>query len=345
MTNRGGMQSLTREAVREFAGAYKAIRDDVGLTDCGDWVKLKVSGYEARDFLDRVLTGNLQQLGEHEILHTMALDAAGKFLCDVMVLGGFEDFILLCPDAQAEKIQAALNAGEGEEFEIADQTQDYCLIRADGPNCADLPMAILGGAVSGLRIMAFAEAELEGFTITVGRVGTTGEYGFFFLAEAKCKEELLSAIRAEAPQAPDCPAILHDLLQLETRGFSAARDLPNGEHPLEAGLHWMVDFHKPEFAGRDGFFETADKIIKQMVCIRLHDEPDVPGTGAEIQDENGNCLGYVARAGWSPELETAICLGYLQKDWAAVGLGVIIDDHPGQVVSAPFFITKSNSAR
>ena len=345
MTKQGEMQSLTREAVSEFANEYNAIRNDVGLTDCNSWTKLKISGYDARDFLDGILTGNLQQLGENEILHTMALDGDGVFLCDIMVFGGFEDFILLCPEAQADNIQAALSTGEGTEFEIADLTQDYCLIRADGPNSADLPMAILGGAVSGLRIMAFAEAELEGFTITVGRVGTTGEYGFFFLAEAKCQGELLAAIRAEAPQAPDCPAILHDLLQLETRGFSAARDLPNGEHPLEAGLHWMGDFHKPEFTGRDGFFAAAGEVTNQLVCIRLHEGTDVPETGAAILDDNGNGLGYVAQAGWSPELETAICLGYLQRDWAAVGLPVVINGHPGQVVSAPFFVTKSNSAR
>ena len=150
---------LTRENLQPLLAQYKAIREDIGLTDCSDWCKIKVSGYDARDFLDRILTGNLQQLAENEILHTMALNGKGSFLTDLMVLGGFEDFILLAPAEQAESLTSCLQPADDEEVEISNPTDDMCLIRIDGPNSADLPMAVLGGAVSGLRIMAFAEAE------------------------------------------------------------------------------------------------------------------------------------------------------------------------------------------
>ena len=337
---------LNRQKLQPLLTQYQAIRENVGLTDCSDWCKIKISGYDAREFLDRVLTGNLQQLAENEILHTMALDTEGNFLTDLLVLGGFEDFVLLVPAAQADALTGCLKPTNDEEVEITDQSSDLCLIRIDGPNTADLPMAILGGAVSGLRIMAFAEAELNDQEITVARIGLAGEYGYLFLAPVGLKADLQDAIRKEAPDASDCEAILHDLLQLETRGFNAATDRPQNEHPLEAGLHWMVDFHKPEFTGRDGFFAAADDCDKQMVCLALESGSDAPNILAEIvTDGSEESIGYVAHAAWSPTLEAGICLAYLNKDWAAVGLTVKIGDISGTIVSAPFFTTRSNSAR
>lgn len=351
MTNATDVQILTRDAVTALAADYQAIRNDVGITDCDDWVKIKVGGYDARDFLDRVLTGNLQQLGENEILHTMALDESGHFLCDILVLGGFEDFVLLTTAAQAAALNTALSARGDDEVEVVDRTAAQCLLRIDGPATADLPMAILGGAVSGLRIMAFAEGELDGHAVTVGRIGIAGEFGFFFMADAACKEALLSAIRAEVPTAHQCKPDIHALLQLETRSFNAAVDRPHGEHPFEAGLHWMVDFHKPEFVGREGLFAGAEQDgLKQMVCVRLDTTAETPARLGEVEAEGQDAaIGYVANAAWSPTLETGICLAYLDKDWAAVGLPVQVRTEsgmaPGQVVSAPFFVTRSNAAR
>ena len=301
MTNRGGMQSLTREAVREFAGAYKAIRDDVGLTDCGDWVKLKVSGYEARDFLDRVLTGNLQQLGENEILHTMALDAAGKFLCDVMVLGGFEDFILLCPDAQAEKIQAALNAGEGEEFEIADQTQDYCLIRADGPNCADLPMAILGGAVSGLRIMAFAEAELEGFTITAVSAPPASMV-FSFWPRLNARKSFSPPFGQKRPRHRTVPRSCTTCCNLKHG------DLAPPETSRTESIHWKPDcigwwiFTSRSLPGATAFLRQRTKSSNRWSASGCMTNPMCRGRGRKFRTKTAIVLvmwpGPVGRRNW-----------------------------------------------
>ncbi|RED44183.1 glycine cleavage T C-terminal barrel domain-containing protein [Aestuariispira insulae] len=345
MTMQNANTPLSFETVQEMSAAYDAVRSRIGLTDISDWAKLKVTGYDAREFLDRVLTGNMQQLGENEILHTMALDADGNFLTDIQVLGGFEDFILLTPADRADALAAAIKPDADEEVEVVDLGRDYCLIRVDGPESADLPMAILGGAVAGMRIMAFAEADLGDATVTVGRIGTTGEYGYFFLTDASSRDTLLAAIRAEAPDVVDCTADLHRLLQLETRGFNASADRPGGEHPLEAGLHWMVDFQKPEFVGKDGFFARAKEAPHHMVCIALDETRVVPETKTQILDGDGNDVGYVANAAWSPTLETSICLAYLKRDMAAVGLPVSIAGQSGRVVSAPFFITKSNSAR
>ena len=151
----------------------------------------------------------------------------------------------------------------------------------------------------------------------------------------------------------DCGASVHSLLELETRSFNSDLDMPQGEHPLEAGCHWMVDFRKPGFTGSDAFHTYRESGLKQrMVCLRLDDAGDVAPTllGGVHVDGESEPVGYIANSGWSPTLGTGIALAYLRTEFAVVGLPVTVDTTDGArpattAVSSPFLISRSNAPR
>lgn len=340
---------FSREAVDGVRSQYDAVREDVGITDVSGWTKLRVLGDAARDVLDVALTGPILNMTENGIVHTMALDDAGRFVADVLVLGGFEDFTLLARPPLGGALKEAVAKAVGDDAEVADVTESLDLVRIDGPGTAELPRMVLGSAVAGMRIMTFAETEFDGRPLTVGRLGMTGEFGFFFLGDPEAVGAAVAAIREAAPEAVDCAPELHNLLEMETRTFNSRIDLPKAESPLEAGLHWMVDFRKPEFVGRESLLAlNEDGLARRMICLRLDGGDAVPDRLAPVTlPDGGGDVGYIANAGFSPSAGTGIALAYVETALAAVGVPLQVATAAGpvsaRIVSAPFFTTRSNA--
>jgi len=343
---------LSSDDAASVEADYNAIRTAVGMTEDLGWGVLRITGDGARDLLDRALTGDVMTMMENVMISTLALTENGDFIADPLVMAGFEDFTLLCRPGLMDGLRAALDAvvADVDECELEDITDRTAQIRIDGPEAAELPRTILGGAVSGMRIMTFAETEFDGGPITVGRIGTTAEFGFFFLGEEAPIAALKQEILTTEPRTKMCGARVHNLLELETRSFNSAMDMPQQEHPLEAGCHWMFDFRKPDFVGADAVRDMMEEGLgKRMVCLRLDGEVSCAPSleGRVLRSDREEDVGYIANAAWSPTLKTGIALAYLNADFAVVGLPVLVEtptgNLPGRTVSAPFLISRSNA--
>jgi aminomethyltransferase len=336
-------------AVTTPEAEYRAVRGHVGIADASELTRIRVTGEKARDVLDGLLAGNVQGLPEQAVRTTLALHEDGRILSDVTVHAFFDDYLLTAGagarDPLLERLEAAAPDGVG----VEDWSASHGMVRIDGPDAADVPRALIGLEAAGLRLMSFAECRLDGVPVMVTRVGSTGEFGYQLMAERDALPGILDRLRRLVPDARLCGREAYDLLHLEMRSFNLRRDVPHGEPPLAAGLHWMVDFRKPAFVGRDALLEAKARVgERRMVCVRLEPGGPVPEPDAPVRLE-GRPVGYVAHAAWSFGLETAIGLAYLDAPVAVVGLPVTVDTSggpaPGSTVSAPFVRTRSNTAR
>lgn len=328
---------------------YRAVREKLGIGDFSDLGKIRVAGEEARALLDRLLTGNIRNMPENAIRHTMMLDESGKFVTDVTVYAGFDDYLLLVDRSHVAAFLTALRQAGQDDVTVEQRTDEDGVLRIDGPDCADIPRQLIGLDGAGLRIMSFITAEFEGHPLTIGRIGSVGEYGYQFIAPRAGLPGLLNRLRVLTKDGTLCGRSVYDVLQLEMRSFNARRDMPRGESPLEAGLHWMIDFRKEEFVGRAGLMASKEAgLRRRQICFCVGEGGALPATGASVHLA-GQLVGYVAHAAWSWTLARAIGLAYLDTAVAAVGLPIDISTDDGMVqaesVSAPFVRTRSNTMR
>lgn len=323
---------------------YAAIRKGVGISDLSDLGKLRVKGAGAQQLLDAVVAGNMDRLLENSIRWTAILDDRGRVVADVQVYNDFGEYLVTCARPRLEQVRAALEERASGDAAVEDASADLAAVAVEGPKAQAVPPAVAGMDVSGLGLLRFTRCEVQGAQVLLGRVGFTGEFGYVFFVAPDVAGPLVDRIREVAPGAALCGRAVQDLLRLEVRAFHHPRHVLRDETALEAGLHWMIDFRKPDFRGREAVLrEKAAGLARRLVAFAA--EGDAPlDRGAPVADGD-QAVGYVADSARSPALGRTIGLAYLDAAYAWVGLQLqLAGGRPLETVSAPFLLTESTLA-
>ncbi len=323
---------------------YSAIRNHIGITDRSDEAKFKLVGDGAADMLGEVLTGNIINLPENALRHTLLLDDAGAIIADVYVYNNFDYFLVRCSGHCRSLVRQQLQQHIGSGVEMEDITDQLAVLCLDGPYAWQIPVTLTGAAAAGLPVMHFMEARIADIDTTLVRAGRAGEYGYECVVPAETAEDALKHILGADPDALLCGRSVFDLLQRETRAFNLQCDIPNGESPLQAGLHWAIDFRKDSFIGKNAVMREIESGLSQkMVGLKMTSD-GIPATAGKVYADSDE-VGYIAAAGYSPTLQTGIALAYLKKEYAWAGIDFEADTDRGigkaATVSTPFFVMKS----
>lgn len=324
---------------------YQAIRHGVALSDISDTGKFVVSGDGAAELLDELVAGDVTRLLEGGIRWTAILDDDGRVAADVQIYNDYDRYFVTCAGALRGRVLEALAGQAGDEVKVEDHTTALAALAVEGPLAQDVPAAVGGIDASGIPLLRFTRCAVDGREVRVARIGFTGEFGFIFFADQAAASSLVARIREVEPKAVLCGRAVQAVTRLEVRAFDLARDVPGGQTALEAGLHWMIDFRKPRFRGRDAVLaEKARGPARRLIAFVLPDAGPIQ-PGAVIRD-GSQPVGVVANSAWSPALEQAIGLGYLDAAYGWVGLDLVVDGAGGAeritTVSSPILLTESN---
>lgn len=343
---RGGWQVPVAVGGRE--GEYLAIRRGVGISDLSDLGKLRVRGPGAAALLDRVVAGNVDRLVENGIRWTVILREDGRVLADVQVYNDFGEYLVTCAGTRRAEVEAALRAHAGADAQVDDLTAELAVVAVEGPRARDVPAAIAGMDASGLPLLRFTRCTVHGEELLVSRIGFTGEFGYLFFLRPALAPALVERIRQVVPAAELCGRDVQDVHRLEVRAFHQDRDLVHGETALEAGLHWMIDFRKPAFAGAEAVRAEKERGLARRLVAFEADGHAAPERGDALH-EGASPAGYVAHAAWSPALGRVVGLAYLDEPYAWVGVELEVRTRGGarvaaRTVSAPVLVTESTRA-
>jgi aminomethyltransferase len=322
-----------------------AIRGNVGIWDHSDMGKIRIKGDAARDVLDRTVSGDIEGLPENAIRYTPVLDDNGRIVSDVQVYNNFDEYLVTCPASRKDRVLEAVTSRNVDGAEIEDVSDRYAAICIEGPKAWKIPGALAGLDIRSLRLLTFTECEIAGVKSRLARIGYCGEYGYMLLVPAEAAVEALDLLRKHDPEAVLCGRDVQDTLRLEVRSFNLDKDVPNGESPLEAGLHWMIHFRKADFPGRETLVAEKDAGIKRKLVAFEFVEPET-GTGLGAVRDGENAVGQVVNFERSARCGRTIGLAYLDEayGWPGVNLEVDADDTAALIrtVSAPFVLTESN---
>jgi len=291
---------------------HRAVRTDAGAFDVSHMGEVVVEGPRARDFLQGVLSNDVERLEPGLAQYTLLTNERGGIVDDLIVYElAPERYLLIVNAANREPDVAWLRDREVEGAEVRDVSDDYGLIAVQGPRSLErlgLPEA---------PAFTFADGELGGVACVVNRTGYTGEVGVELLVEAADAARLWDEVLARGV-AP-CGLGARDTLRLEVCYPLHGNDISPDTDAISAGLGWVCALDT-DFSGADELRRIKEAGPEHRLAAFVMEEPAIPRQGMPIVEG-----GEVTSGSHSPMLERGIGLGYVPSGLAQPETDLTID--------------------
>lgn len=323
---------------------HKAVRTNIGMFDVSHMGELFIEGREAEDFVNYIITNNVDKLEAGDILYSPMCNEQGGIIDDLLVYRISENTFMLV--VNASNIDKDFNwiVKQSSNFDVivSNKSDDYCLISFQGPKVQEqLQKYIKEIDLEKVNYFSFTEIELEGENVIISRTGYTGEDGFEIYLSPQIVVNVwdnLMNLTMEVDGKP-CGLGSRDTLRFEAKLLLYGNDIDENTTPLEANLKWTVDFNK-DFIGKEALIKQLEEGIKRkLVGIEIFDKMPVRH-GNEIYNDVEK-IGFVTSGLKSPTLNRNLALGYVSFPFSSIGSKFKIINRnkelPAEVVKTPFY--------
>jgi aminomethyltransferase len=291
---------------------HLAVRADSGAFDVSHMGELVVEGPAARDFLQAVLSNDLDRIGPGQAQYTLLTNELGGIVDDLIVYElGPARFLLIVNAANRERDFEWLRERELPETEVRDASDDFALIAVQGPRTLERLELPEGHAFT------FAEGEVDGIACTVNRTGYTGEQGVELLVEPGAAGELWDRVLARG--VVPCGLGARDTLRLEVCYPLHGNDIGPETDAISAGLGWVCALDK-DFSGVEELRRVKEAGPQRKLAAFVMEEAGIPRQGMTIVEG-----GEVTSGSHSPMLQRGIGMGYVPAELAQPGAQLTID--------------------
>ena len=325
---------------------HLAVRKAAGLFDVSHMGRFRVTGADAFDFLQRVVTNDLRRIKCGLAQYNLLCNEAGGIVDDVIVYWGDEGFLVVVNASNRDKDLAWMQEHAPAGVTVEDRTLELALVALQGPRAEAL---IPSSGLHDLPYFGFRPGEVAGVTAMISRTGYTGEDGFEIFVAADRVGEVWDAILQKGRPAGVLPAGLgaRDAARLEAALRLYGNDMDETVNPYEAGLGWAVKLDKGEFVGREALARVRQQGPSRTL-IGLKTSPgDIPRHGAAVRGEAGR-QGVVTSGTHSFFLGHPIALAMVEVPSFGVGDKVAVEvrgrQAPAEVVRLPFYRGSARTA-
>lgn len=349
---------------------YNAIRNGAALIDISPLFKYLVTGRNALDLVDRVITRDARRLQAGQVAYTPWCDERGHVLDDGTVTRlGEQAFRWTAaePNLRWFRQQSA-----GLDVQIEDVSEDIAALALQGPTSAALLQSLTDADISGLKYFRMTTGTIAGATVDISRTGYTGDLGFeiwmpradaITVWDALVAAGSRYALRPAGMLALDVARIEAGLLLIDVDFFSARKGLTAAQiySPFELGLGRLVDFNKDRFVGRGALAaEYAASPKRRIVGVavdwpaveKLYEAAGLPPLAQAVASRvavpvyaNGSQVGRMTSSTWSPVLKQMVGLATVSAPHIAAGTRLEVEHTveatrhrvPATVTNIPFF--------
>lgn len=321
---------------------HRAVRQAAGLFDLSHMGEFRVSGSDAVQAIDRLVTNDIRGLEVGQVRYTPMTYPDGGIVDDLLVYRFADHLMLVVNAANIEKDFAWIEDHLQGDATLRDESDQTALIAIQGPRAADILQKLTEVDLSAIGYYHFTYGQVAGLDAIISRTGYTGEDGFeLYVAPADAPVIWRSLLEAGSDEGI-MPVGLgaRDTLRLEAAYMLYGNDIDSSTSPLEAGLGWTVKFGEADFLGREVMEQQkASGLRRRMVQIEMLDRA-IPRQHHRVWVD-GDQVGELTSGTFSPTFQRGVGLGYVRADQARPGTEVEIevrgDRHPARVVKKPMY--------
>jgi len=326
---------------------YAAVREfGSGLIDLSPRGRMLVSGTEAVQFLNGLITNDMKTLAENSWMPAAFPNVQGRLIASVRVIR-LKDEGTACPafliDTEAathERVRKAIErftlAGD---FRVNDITTQTTHLSVQGKKAAKVIGSIIGEEAAGLPPNSAKQLTWQESEVTVVRATHTAEDGFDLIANVVAAKELWDALRDAGARPVGYDAL--EILRIEAGLPQYGVDMDDSNVVTEAALDTAVSYTKGCYVGQEiiARIKYRGHVAKKLSRV-VFDQAAKIEAGMTIRSTEGKEAGRITSTTYSPHLGHTIALGYLKYEYIAAGTNVKIIAHdeeiPGQVSDLPF---------
>ncbi len=310
---------------------HLAVRTACGMFDVSHMGQIETSGPAAFDFLQRLLTNDLDRLGVGGGQYSLLCRKDGGVLDDLFTYRLEPDRFLTVTNASNHAKDLAWFQRQAEAFEVtvADRRDDYAMLAVQGPLAREMVQAISSAPLPAR--MTIGRRVIAGHEALVAGTGYTGEDGVEILVEPEHAETIWEALVARGARPAGLGA--RDTLRIEVCYPLYGQELTEERGPIEAGLGWAVK-EDTGFIGSTAVRAAREAGPAEKLAPFKLTAAGVPRPGCPVLGG-----GQVTSGTYSPSLQIGIGMAYLPTDRAVPGTAITIDvrgrERPAVVASKP----------
>lgn len=319
---------------------HTAVRERVGLFDVSHLGKASVTGAGALNFLNSILTNDLNRISDGMAQYTMLCNDKGGVIDDLIAYRNSSDDIFLVPNASnTSDVVAVLQSQVFPGIEVKNLHNEYAVLAIQGPATVEVLTSL--GVKSSIDYMSFSRVQIAQCEVILCRTGYTGEFGFELLPRwsdaVKVWEALATAIAAFDGLV--CGLGARDTLRTEMGYPLHGHELSLEITPVQASASWAVGWSKEKFAGDNVLRGERTNGPRRFLHGLKSLDRGIPRAGMTVKDSDGIEVGIVTSGTFSPTLKNGIALALLDSS-VTLGTTVVIDirgrESQAEVVTLPF---------
>lgn len=312
---------------------YSAARErGAGVIDLSSRGRFLVSGTEAVQFLNGLITNDMKTLAERRWMEAAFPNVQGRLIASVRVARLRDGFLL---DTEAATRTQVLNTLQrftlAGDFHVADITDQTVLLSVQGKIAIEIGSVLVGGMLDGIPKDGVDQIEWRQKQLTILRATHTSEDGFDLVANAEDAEAIWTALVNAKGQPVGYDAF--ERLRIEAGVPRFGLDVDEGNVVTEA-LEDAVSYTKGCYIGQEiiARIKYRGHVAKKLVGMTL-DRIMKVDNDPQIRSVDDKEIGRLTSTSLSPHLGCTIALGYVKYDYISAGTAVKISSGAGEVAA------------
>lgn len=320
-----------------LAQEYEATRRGVGLVDRSHIGRLRLTGEDALNLLNRLSTNDLELITSvGQGVCTVLTSNKGRIL-DLLFVHRLEDGLLVLTSPQnRQKVADWIDFYTiVEDVAIRDVTEDTAMLAVVGPRASSLLSEITGHDISSLSRYDSLAAKVSDIEMSVVRTDFASLPGYDMIVPASRAEPLWQHLLDKGAEVGIVPVGMEALeaVRIEEGVPLYGRELSEEVNPLEANLLEWISFNKGCYIGQEvvARLDTYKKVQRHLVGLSWDvDEDPAANAGLFLQ---GKRVGDITSTVRPPGRSEGIGLGYVRKAHAQAGVRLAVETADGELVA------------
>jgi aminomethyltransferase len=349
---------------------YNAIRNAAALIDITPLFKYMITGEDATQFVNRVITRDINKVAVGQVIYCCWCDQEGKVIDDGTITRLAENTYRWT--AADPSLRWFRQNAIGMRVQIEDVSESISALALQGPTSAALLQSVAEADISKLKYFRVTHGRIAGIDVDISRTGYTGDLGYEIWIpwehSLRVWDALVSAgpafdLHAVGMLALDVARIEAGLLLIEVDYFSSKKALIESQKysPFELGFDRMVHLEKQAFVGREALLrEKSSGTGRRLVGLEfdwpaveiLYDRVGLPPQVSSVASRvavpvyrRKLQVGKATSITWSPHLKKMIALASVDAAHSKIGtelqteltIEAVRHKTPVRIVQLPFF--------
>ena len=306
--------------------------------------QVEITGPDAAQFVQMLTSRDLSKCAVGQCKYVLITNAEGGILNDPILLRLEENrFWISLADSDILLWTQGVAINSGLDVEIREP--DVSPLQLQGPESGNVMEALFGESITDLRYYWLREYDLDGIPLIVSRTGWSSELGYeLYLQDGSKGDELWEKIMAAGAPFGIQPGHTSTIRRIEGGMLSYHADMDINTNPYELGMNRLVELDiEADFIGKSALKRIREEGVSRKQVGLVIDGPALTGPNSRFWalKKEGEQVGKVTSAVFSPRLELNIALAMVGADFAAIGTHFDVETSRGKttatVVEKPFF--------